>query len=228
MHYYQHNIADYRKDTGHLTLLEHGIYRQLLDSYYLHEKPIETKRVIRRLQIKTDDEKNALDAVLSDFFVLSECGEFYSHCRCEREIEQYQGKAERARVNGAKGGRPKKPKKTKAVNSGLAKKTKAKANHKPITNNHKPIPQGINPASWGEFEKHRKEIRKPLSELARTKAMNVIIDMSFDDQAKVIDKTIQNRWTGLFPEKGNGTDKSLHESNHSRVVRQLAEKIRDE
>ena len=24
MHYYSHNIADYRKDTSHLTLLEHG------------------------------------------------------------------------------------------------------------------------------------------------------------------------------------------------------------
>ena len=35
MHYYQHNIADYRKDTIHLTLLEHGVYRQLLDQYYL-------------------------------------------------------------------------------------------------------------------------------------------------------------------------------------------------
>ena len=60
MHYYSHNVADYRKDTAHLSLLEHGIYRQLLDSYYLDEKPIETQQVIRRLSIKTQEEELAL------------------------------------------------------------------------------------------------------------------------------------------------------------------------
>jgi len=40
LHYYTFNIGDYRRDTGHLSLLEHGIYRQLIDSYYLSEKPI--------------------------------------------------------------------------------------------------------------------------------------------------------------------------------------------
>ena len=38
MHYYKFNIADYRKDTGHLSTIEHGIYRQLIDWYYLDEQ----------------------------------------------------------------------------------------------------------------------------------------------------------------------------------------------
>lgn len=143
MHYYQFNIADYRKDTAHLTLLEHGIYRQLLDSYYLDEKPIETQPVMRRLQITTEEEKNAFENVLSDFFTLSECGKFYTHNRIEAEIAKYKAKAETAKANGIKGGRPKKtktkPTKTQPVNSGLAKKTEGKANHKPITNNQEPI-----------------------------------------------------------------------------------------
>ena len=92
MHYYQFNIADYRKDTAHLTLLEHGIYRQLLDSYYLDEKPIETKSVMRRLQIATDEEKKAFENVLSDFFTLSECGNFYTHKRIEAEIAKYKSR----------------------------------------------------------------------------------------------------------------------------------------
>ena len=138
MHYYSHNIADYRKDTGHLSLLEHGIYRQLLDSYYLNEKPIETQRVIRRLQIITEKEQAALNAVLNDFFEPSECGEFWSHKRCDGEICKYQQKAGIARVNGSKGGRPKKPTKTQRVNLGSEKKPRGKLtiNHKPITNNH--------------------------------------------------------------------------------------------
>lgn len=137
MHYYQHNIADYRKDTGHLTLLEHGIYRQLLDTYYLDEKPIETHSVIRRLSIRTEEEKTALENVLSDFFTLSDCGKFHYKKRCDAEIEKYQSKAATARANGSKGGRPKKPKKTQSVNSANPEKSESKANHKPLTN--KPI-----------------------------------------------------------------------------------------
>ncbi len=40
MNYYRHHIGDYRSNTSHLSLLEHGIYRQLLDTYYLSEGPI--------------------------------------------------------------------------------------------------------------------------------------------------------------------------------------------
>lgn len=139
MHYYSWNIADYRKDAGHLSLLEHGIYRQMLDSYYLDEKPIETQVVIRRLAIKTQEERNAFENVVNDFFCKSDCGNFLIHNRADAEILKYTTKAEVARANGSRGGRPKKPKKTQVVISGLAKETQGKANHKPITNNHKPI-----------------------------------------------------------------------------------------
>lgn len=139
MHYYQKNIADYRKDTGHLSLLEHGIYNQVMDTYYLDEKPIETQSVIRRLAIKTDEEKLALENVLNDFFIQSECGNFWSHKRIDEEISKYHSKVETAKANGSKGGRPKKPKKTQSVNLANPEKTGSKANHKPITNNHKPL-----------------------------------------------------------------------------------------
>jgi Protein of unknown function (DUF1376) len=45
MYYYQHHIGDYRKDTSHLSLIEHGIYRQLLDLYYITEKPLDKKSI---------------------------------------------------------------------------------------------------------------------------------------------------------------------------------------
>ena len=60
MHYYKFNIADYRKDTGHLSTIEHGIYRQLIDWYYLDEQPIpeETQVVIDGLP---DESQNNLN-----------------------------------------------------------------------------------------------------------------------------------------------------------------------
>ncbi len=135
MNYFQHHIGDYRRDTAHLSLLEHGVYRQLMDMYYLAEQkiPEETEVVYRRLCARTDEEKKAVDTVLAEFF---SCDSGWSHTRCDREIAEYQGKAERARSNGKLGGRPSK---TKEVISGNLPVTEMKANHKPLTNNHKPL-----------------------------------------------------------------------------------------
>jgi len=118
MHYYQHNIGDYRRDTGHLSLLEHGVYRQLLDMYYLSESPIprETQQVFRRLSARTQEEQNAVEIILNEFFELSEEG--WTHKRCDVEISDYRHKASKSRENGKRGGRPKsipEPEKTQQV-----------------------------------------------------------------------------------------------------------------
>lgn len=135
MNYYQHHIGDYRRDTTHLSLLEHGVYRQLLDMYYISETaiPEETESVMRRLCARTDEERNAVITVLNEFFSLANG---YSHARCEREISSYKAKADRARNNGKLGGRPLI---TEEVISGLPETTQTKANHKPLTINHKPL-----------------------------------------------------------------------------------------
>ena len=135
MHYYKFNIADYRKDTGHLSTIEHGIYRQLIDWYYLDEQPIpeETQMVIRRLRLGSD-EVMFLQNVLSDFFVLGKKG--YEHKRIEVEIKDYHEQVEKNKNNGKLGGRPKK---TQSVISGLPDESQNNPNHKPLTINHKPI-----------------------------------------------------------------------------------------
>lgn len=144
MNYYQHHIGDYRRDTAHLSLLEHGAYRQLLDMYYLSEEkiPEETEVVMRRLCARTNEEKSAVVTVLNEFFFLSDG---WSHKRCDSEISAYHDKADRARNNGKLGGRPSK---TKEVISDNPEETQTKANHKPLTINHKPLTTNKNiPAS---------------------------------------------------------------------------------
>jgi len=135
MHYYKFNIADYRKDTGHLSTIEHGIYRQLIDWYYLDEQPIpeENQMVIRRLRLGSD-EVIFLQNVLKDFFVLGKTG--YTHKRIEVEIKDYHEQVEKNKNNGKLGGRPKK---TQLVISGLPDESQNNPNHKPLTTNHKPI-----------------------------------------------------------------------------------------
>lgn len=140
MHYYQFNIADYRKDTTHLSMLEHGAYRQLLDWHYIEQAPIplETEVVFRRLSARTEDERLAIEIVLKELFIRTENG--YIQHRVMREIGLYEAKADRARQAGKLGGRPKK---TEVVISRLSNETEEKANsltnklNNSITNNKK-------------------------------------------------------------------------------------------
>ena len=59
----------------------------------------------------------------------------------------------------------------------------------------------INEKAWEEFLKHRGDIRKPLSELAITKNLNILEKLTPAQQQDSVDATISNDWTGLFPPK---------------------------
>lgn len=131
MHYYKFNIADYRKDTCHLTRVEHGIYRDLIDWYYLNEKPIpnDTEMVSRWLRLETE-EKPILIRVLSDFFVLVE--NEWHHKRIDSEIELYSEKCSTNGQNAKLGGRPKK---TQSDTNGNRTKPSRIHNQEPLTKN---------------------------------------------------------------------------------------------
>jgi uncharacterized protein YdaU (DUF1376 family) len=170
MHYYTFNVGDYRKDTGHLSTLEHGIYRQLLDWYYLDEKPIpqETQVVLRRLRLGSYSDISALQNVLTDFFVLQADG--YHQTRCDADIAAYQSKAEVNKINGKLGGRPKK---TQVVLVGLPDETQNNLNQEPITINQEPkkkatvvaTPEGVSQSVWDEFIAHRKAKKAKVTDL---------------------------------------------------------------
>lgn len=89
VHFYKFDIGRYRRSTTHLTLIEHGIYRTLLDSYYLSEKPLtaDLTQLMRQHSVRCTAEKDAFDNVLKDFFTLSDDG--YCHDSCDHLIKLY-------------------------------------------------------------------------------------------------------------------------------------------
>lgn len=213
MNYYSHHIGDYRRDTAHLSLLEHGVYRQLLDMYYLSETkiPAETEVVYRRLCARTEDEKRAVDTVLGEFFKLEDG---WIQTRCDKVIAEYQGKAERARNNGKLGGRPSQ---TKEVISGNPKDTKEEANHKPSTKNHKPesktkappsaVPDWMPIESWTGYLEMRKARKKVPTDRAVELLIGVLGKMREQghDIAAVLDTSTKNCWTDVYlPKQGDG------------------------
>ena len=40
MNWYKRYIGDYQRDTGHLSLVEHGAYTLMLDTYYATSRPL--------------------------------------------------------------------------------------------------------------------------------------------------------------------------------------------
>ena len=194
MHYYKFNIADYRKDTGHLSTVEHGIYRQLIDWYYLDEKPIpiETQVVMRRLRLGSEHEA-ALRNVLADFFVKGKDG--YKQGRIDLEINEYHSQADKNRTNGKLGGRPKK---TQSVISGNPDESENNPNHKPLTN--KPLtnkPLTNKPSSSATRGSRLPADWKPNAELVEwSKAERQDLDLR-----KVLEE-FRDYWTSVAGSKG--------------------------
>jgi uncharacterized protein YdaU (DUF1376 family) len=185
MYHYQKNIGDYRSATMHLSLLEHGVYNQLLDWYYLDEQPLpaDNRTLFRRLSARSEVEQQAVLDVLSEMFVQSDVG--WSHKRVDREITQYKERARQAREAGKLGGRP--PKKgvgSENNRDGFEKEATAKptANREPLTDNQEPeekkaaprkrsapttvlpTPDDVDPQTWVDFLEHRKAKRAPVTE----------------------------------------------------------------
>lgn len=94
MHYYQFNIGDYASHTRHLSLMENLAYRLLLDLYYLHERPLNDCLTTVARQIGMRDNEAEVEAVLREFFSLTDAG--WVNKRADIEIEKYHGKIEQA------------------------------------------------------------------------------------------------------------------------------------
>jgi uncharacterized protein YdaU (DUF1376 family) len=97
MHYYPRHVGDYVSATAHLSMLEDGAYNRLLDWYYQEEKPLpsEKRLIYRRIRAASKQEREAVDAVLAEFFSLSDDG--FRHSRCDAEIAKNNERAAKAR-----------------------------------------------------------------------------------------------------------------------------------
>jgi len=96
MNYYSFHIGDYASATRHLTWLEDAAYRRLLDVYYVKEEPLpaDLRQVYRLVVASDDNQREAVNIVLDEFFTLTEFG--YRHDRCDAEIHAANDKKNKA------------------------------------------------------------------------------------------------------------------------------------
>ena len=185
MNYVQFHIGDWLAGTRFLSLVEKGVYMELLMLYYSEERPIKRTNFDRITKGYTEEERQAFDYVIDEFFIEENDG--FHHSRCDKEIATCREKSEKARRSVA----------------ARWKKSESKSNCKPdetrpnnerntdelLTNNQEPItknqidkeinkekptrqkktsaqkPDDISDSVWFDWVEHRKQKKASVSEL---------------------------------------------------------------
>lgn len=108
MNYYKRYMGDYGRDTGTLSLAEHGAYALLMDHYYSTEEalPADYEDLYRICRAMKRDEQAAVRRVADKFFPAFKDGLRHND-RADEELAKYHAKANQNRLNGKNGGRPK-------------------------------------------------------------------------------------------------------------------------
>jgi uncharacterized protein YdaU (DUF1376 family) len=96
LNFYEHHIGDWDSATAHLSLLEEAVYGRLIRLYYRTEKPIpaDVNQACRLVRAVTKQERQAVQTVLSEFFVQGPDG--WRQKRCDEEINRYREKCDKA------------------------------------------------------------------------------------------------------------------------------------
>jgi len=160
VHYYQHHIGDFIKDTSYLTNEEVGIYMKLLWLYYDTEQPLPKDLFVLSMKANARENETAVIGILNMFFTESDDG--WNHTRCDQEIAHYHAQIETA----SKAGKASAAK--RAINARLTSVQPTK-NQEPITINHKPkitTPEGVSEFLFKDYLEVRKAKKAKWTETA--------------------------------------------------------------
>ncbi len=102
MNYYEHHIGDYAEATAHLSFVEDAAYSRMIRKYYSLEGPLpaDMRAVQRLICARTEEERAAVETVLSEFFTLESDG--WHQSRCDAEVERFRAKSDKARNSASK------------------------------------------------------------------------------------------------------------------------------
>jgi uncharacterized protein YdaU (DUF1376 family) len=177
MHYYQHHIGDFIKDTSFLTNEEIGIYLKLIWLYYDSEKPLPNSMFELGMKTGTRDNQEVLEGLLGMFFVLDEQNKCWHHTRCDKELEHYKQQLTTAskagKASALKRAMSKSPTSVEQALDERSTEVQPTNNHEPITNNHKPkresatvvaCPPDVSQQIWGDWVALRKSKKAPITQ----------------------------------------------------------------
>lgn len=211
--------ADYEQDTAHLTLVQHGAYRRLLDHYYSTAKPLPANAgVLHRVCRAFDDaEKAAVNHIMATYFKLEADG-YHSH-RVDREllkaceISEKRKEAANSRYAKAPANAVQKHTQLQPQSQIDSKKEKATPSAQPFV-----VPDFIPNMAWEDFLEMRKKQRKPATEKAKALLARSLEKLMIEghDPGACLEQSTTNCWTDVYPlkEKGTSNGRTRKQSPH--------------
>jgi uncharacterized protein YdaU (DUF1376 family) len=196
MHYYQHHIGDFIKDTSFLTNEEIGIYLKLIWLYYDSEKPLPNNLFELGMKTNARDNRIELEGLLGMFFVLDIENQCWHHTRCDKEIQHYKQQLTTAskagKASALKRAMNKNPTSVEQTFNERSTEVQPTNNQQPLTKNHKPkreiatvvaCPPDVDQQIWDDWKQLRKAKNAPVTETvvnsARKEAAKA--NMAFSD-----------------------------------------------
>jgi uncharacterized protein YdaU (DUF1376 family) len=177
MHYYQHHIGDFIKDTSFLTNEEIGIYLKLIWLYYDSEKPLPNSLFELGMKTGTRDNQEVLEGLLGMFFVLDEQNKCWHHTRCDKELQHYKQQLTTAskagKASALKRAMNKNPTSVEQALDERSTEVQPTNNQEPITINHKPkresatsvaCPPDVSQQIWNDWVALRKSKKAPITQ----------------------------------------------------------------
>jgi uncharacterized protein YdaU (DUF1376 family) len=183
MHYYQHHIGDFVRDTARLTDTQCMAYLRLIWMYYDTEKPLPNDPEGLAFQVGASDQDVRL--ILKHYF--ENDGDLCRHKRCDKELAVFKEKSEKAAKSA--NARWNNPNAMRTHTERIANERVLDANQEPRTKNQikkattVAAPEGVSPEIWDSFVQHRKSKKAPITPLV----------MGFlEEQAKLAGWTLEN------------------------------------
>ena len=193
VHYYQHHIGDFIKDTSYLTNEEVGIYLKLIWLYYDTEQPLPKDYSVLAIKVNSRQNEWAVVSMLNMFFTESDDG--WHHSRCDQEIAHYHAQIETA----SKAGKASAAKRAINARSTTVQPTN---NQQPITNNHKPninTPDGVSESLFKDYLEVRKGKKAKWTETAY-KGLQREADKAKMTLSEVMQMCCERGWVGFKAE----------------------------
>ena len=169
--------GDYYRDTRHLSMLQHGAYRQLIDHCWDQRGPLpkDLERCYRICGAVNKEEQDAVRGIISEFFIEMDDG-FYNK-RVTDEIRRCAAISGVRTAAGRVGGLAKAAAKNDAVKGAVAnaKQMLANAKQMPVSPSPSPSPEssqkntapdGVNIQVWQDFQKLRSSQKAPITKTA--------------------------------------------------------------
>jgi len=109
--------GDYQRDTRHLSMMEHGAYRQMLDFCWDSRGPLplDERRIFGICNARSNEEMGAVRHVLAEFFTESYDGHY--NTRMQREVARAIALSERLSTAGKNGARKRKSLKRQGIST---------------------------------------------------------------------------------------------------------------